>query len=82
MRKFSSHLVKIIEYLICLFVCDDTFVGALHFVEEDDVHVGLRALAEAGRHHESVEQVRVRLNVFKFVLRCSVHETTPETSVG
>ena len=57
--KLSSHLVEIIEHLICLFVCDYTLVGTLHLVEEDNVHVSLCALAEAGRHHQSVEQVRV-----------------------
>ena len=60
-----------------MFVGDYTLVGALHLVKEHDVHVGLRALAEAGRHHESVEQVRVRLDVLELVLRGSVYETTP-----
>lgn len=48
-------LVKVLHDLIRLFVCDDTFVRALHLIEEHDVHVCLRALPEAGWHYQSVE---------------------------
>lgn len=45
-----SHLVEIVEHLICLLVSDDTLVGALHLVEKHDVHICLGALAEASGH--------------------------------
>lgn len=81
-RAGFSHLVEIVEHLICLLVSDDTLVGALHLIEEHDVDVGLGALAETSGYDQSVEEVRVRLDVLELGLRGSVNETTPQASVG
>ena len=55
----SLLLVKVIEHLICLLVCDHALVRALHLVQEHDVDVGLCTLTEASWHHKAVEQVIV-----------------------
>ena len=73
--------VKVIEHLVGLLVGDHALVGALHFVEEDDINIGLGALTEAGRDNKAVEKIRVTLDVLELVGGGSIDEGTPEASV-
>ena len=52
-----SLFLKILDHLVRLLVCDHAFVSAFHFVEEDDIDVGLCALTEACRDHKSIEEI-------------------------
>ena len=67
LSRHYSLLVKVIEHLVGLLVCDHALVSALHLVEEDNVDIGLGALAEASGDHEAVEQVGVALDFLELV---------------
>ena len=73
--------VEVIQHLVCLLVCDHALVGALHLVEENDINIGLGALAEARGDDETVKEVGVTLDVLELVGGGGSDEGAPQASV-
>ena len=78
----SLLLLQVLHHLVRLLVRYHALVGALHLVKEDNIDVGLGALAEACGDHETIEKVIVVGDALVLVRRGRREERSPETCVG